>query len=181
MLESSNSSAVSRRQLVSLSTVAGVTTLLLPSVVAAASSSGAGVGNGVCDWDRLPFLSGGGSTIVQGFTVTATTNSAIQGDTANTYLYQSNVRIKTVLTFSPYLYDLKLVMRNHADGVSETFTFTWKKGAVTDSTAVVTNVDTTKYYTFAGGIDTMIVDYTHPTPATATQYGSYLDIWLPCV
>lgn len=176
--------SMSRRQLVGATAAAGVSTLLLPSVAAAASSASRTVGNGICDWDPIPFLAVEGTTIVQGVTVTCTYNSGIQGNTVNTYLHQSNVRIRTVLEFSSTVYDFKLQTRNHADagaGKFETYTFTWKNGGTTVNTAVITNVNTTETYYFPSGMTSIEIDYTHTTPATPTAYGSYLDMWLPCV
>lgn len=153
---------------------------------------------------QIPFLARGASFTVSGVTVTATINTAIQGDNANTYLFQSNERIETTLTFRPPIPGIRLQTRNHADAVAssgyiaafEDFKFT--AFGESDPLAVVTpfptnirNLDTTVTYQtggqpFNGLLSQLTVDYTYDagpagTGVTENSRGSYLELRLPCV
>ena len=140
---------------------------------------------------QIPFLAQGASTVVTntGVTVTATTNSAVSGDTANTYLYQSYDRIKTVFTFSPPVPGIRLTTRNHADAPDfETFTFTGVGGNF--GPVDIRNLDTTVTYQtgstggnpFSTGLlSQLTVDYTFGGTDAARLRGSYLDLRLSCV
>lgn len=134
----------------------------------------------------VPFVSQGASVPIPGtnVTVTATANSAVVGDTANTYLYQSNSRISSTLTFSPAVAGLKVVTRFHADAPGagfEQFDFTGTGGAFT---ATIRNVNTTQTYergtTFTGLLGTFGVAYTYDTPVADFARGSYLDLYIAC-
>lgn len=175
--EATQDTTVSRRRALQVSAAAGLSTFVLPSVAMAESSGGEAGG---CVWASIPFINQGSSSTVQGVLVTAQLNSAVQGDAPTSYLHQSNERIKTVLIFSPAISNMKVRTRNHADGVSETYSIVWSMGATTVRTDAIVNTDTTKTYVFASPIDTMTVDYTYPTPAGTGAYGSFLDLWLPC-
>ena len=136
---------------------------------------------------RIPFLERGTSATVSntGVTVTATTNSAVQGDTANTYLYRSRYEIQTVFTFDPPVPGIRMQTRRHADapGGFERFNFTGVGG---DFTANVENQDTTVTYEtdnspFTGRMSQLTVDYRFDTPVADFARGSYLDLYISCV
>jgi uncharacterized repeat protein (TIGR02543 family) len=132
----------------------------------------------------VPFLLQGSSATIAntGVTVTATTNTAVQGDTSATYLYQSNSRISTTLTFSPPIPAIKMTTRNHADATLETLTFTGSGGSFTGS---VTNSNTSLIYDtgdeFTGMLASVAIAYTYDTPVIDLARGSYLDMFISCV
>ena len=134
---------------------------------------------------QVPFVNQGSSAAIPGtnVTVTATVNSAVVGDTARTYLYQSNSRIASTLSFSPAIAGLKVVTRFHADASPgfEQFNFTGIGGAFT---ATIRDLDTTQTYergtTFTGLLTTFDVNYTFDTPVTDFSRGSYLDLYIAC-
>lgn len=132
----------------------------------------------------VPFLLQGSSATIAntGVTVTATTNTAVEGNTSATYLYQNNSRISTTLTFSPPIPAIKMTTRNHADAVLETLTFTGSGGAFTGS---VTNSNTSLIYDtgdeFTGMLASVAIAYTYDTPMPDFARGSYLDMYISCV
>lgn len=179
--EEERSRVVTRRSVLGSSAV-GITLLALPSAAAAASEAES-LATFSCSgqWASIPFLAQGEAGIVGVATVRAIENTGVQGNTSTTYLHQSNDRIRTVLTFSPALpatNTLRVQARNHADGVSETYTLTFKLGGNVVSTDTIVNVDTVKTYSFS--FDRLEIDYTHPTPAGPGTYGSYLELAIPC-
>ncbi|MBU6245108.1 MAG: InlB B-repeat-containing protein [Actinomycetales bacterium] len=120
-----------------------------------------------------------------GVTVSVTANTAVQGNTSNTYLYQSNVRIGTTLTFSPAVPAIKATTRNHADAPGsgfETLTFTGTGGSFT---AAVTNTNGSFIYDsgdeFTGMLSNLGVAYTWDAGAPPLSRGSYLDMYISCV
>jgi len=65
--------------------------------------------------EAIPFESAGRSVVVGGVTVTVTTNTGRRGDNNNTYLHQSTLKVRTVLTFNPAIPGIRMKTRNHAD------------------------------------------------------------------
>lgn len=135
---------------------------------------------------QVPFVNQGSSAAIPGtnVTVTATANTAVAGDTANTYLYQSNSRISSTLTFAPAIAGLKVVTRFHADAPGagfEQFNFTGTGGGFT---ATIRNLNTTQTYergtTFTGLLTTFGVAYTYDTAVADFARGSYLDLYIAC-
>ncbi len=133
----------------------------------------------------VPYVNQGSSATIPGtnVTVTATASTAVQGDTANTYLYQSRSRISSTLTFSPAITGLRVVTRFHADagGGFEQFDFTGTGGAFT---ATIRNIDTTETYesgtTFGGRLATLGVLYSFDAQTSDFLRGSYLDLYISC-
>lgn len=180
-----NHHRVTRRTMLGASATVGVTAVVLP--VAAASASGGGGDNITFACTTvIPFLEEGSFATVGTFVVTATENSAVAGSPSTSYLHQSNSRIRTVLTFAPsggtgpLPVNFVLRTRNHADGTAERYDFTWSLAGTTVRTDFIRNQDLTRSYSIPGGFDRLVVDYTHPTPASDSAYGSYLDLWIPC-
>lgn len=137
---------------------------------------------------RVPWLAQGASAVIPGtnVTVTASANTAVRGDTSNTYLYQNPSRISTTLTFSPAVPGIRVVTRNHADapGGWEQFDFTGTGGTFT--AAPIQNLDTTATYQtssapFTGLLSTFQVAWTTDNPSGTGDRGSYLDISISCV
>lgn len=133
----------------------------------------------------IPFITQGSSTTVSGVSITATTNSAGPGDTSNTFLYQSNSRIKTVLTFTPSVPFVTVTTRNHADASGfETLTFTAQDNAAIQLFSVeIEDLDTTDSLsptTVGATISTLTIDYTYDTPVADGSRGSYLELFLAC-
>lgn len=140
---------------------------------------------------RVPFLAQGSSSVIAGtnVTVTATANTAVQGDTSNTFLYQNPSRISTTLTFSPAIPGIRVVTRNHADAPSppvgwEQFDFTGTGGAF--NAAPIRNQDTSATYQtealpFSGLLSTFQIAWTTDNPSGTGDRGSYLDIYISCV
>jgi hypothetical protein len=167
--------AIGRRALLGGSAALGIASLVLPGATAAASVLTAPFAcTGV-----VPFIAQGGTATVESITVTATSNSASDAG-SNRYLHQSLSKILTVLTFSPSVTGLQVRTTNHADGVSERYTFTWSLGGSTRLTAFIENEDTTRAYSVPGGFDELRIDYTFPAGALNNTYGSYLELFLPC-
>ncbi|MEY3020079.1 MAG: hypothetical protein RLZZ272_1063 [Actinomycetota bacterium] len=131
----------------------------------------------------IPFLAAGASTTVAGIAITATENSGVQGDTSDTYLHQSNARIRTVLTFSPGIETLRVVTRNHADAAGfERYTFAGSDGSGTVLTDSIEDLDTTRDYSstttpaLSGPMTRLEIDYTFDTPIADFGRGSYLEL-----
>ena len=146
----------------------------------------------VPDWTKpIPFLSQGQSSTVGGVTVTAVTNSAVVGDTANTYLHRSLSEIRTVLTFDEPIPGFRVQTRAHADcpdsGCFEDYRFVGKdlSGAVVFDTSIRNSNQTTPFLpgststsALIGLIATLEIDYTHDPQQNNFQRGSYVNLWL---
>jgi hypothetical protein len=143
----------------------------------------------------IPFLAEGQSATVSGVVVTATSNTAVPGDSGNTYLHQSNTRIRTVLTFDKPIPGFKAQTRLHADCletipvVDECFEEYLLVGKdAEDNVVFETSIEQTNdEFSFVPGsgpgelsglIATLEIDYLHDTPIGDFLRGTYLDLWL---
>jgi len=186
------------RRIVSLSITLSLAAVLVVASPASASGSGPDLSGFVPDFTKaIPFLASGTSTLspVGGVTVTATTNTGVGGG-GNTYLYQSNSRLQTILTFSPPIPGFKVQTRNHTDCATalgappscfEQFDFVGKDSSntVVFQSSIRNSNETTSYVpgatnvgSLTGLISTLQIDYSHDTPAPDFLRGSYLDLWL---
>lgn len=181
------------RSIIGLS-MALLASLLTPSMAAANGSSWPPMftPNLNCP---IPFLAEGESRTVGGVVVTATLNSAVQGDNVNTFLHQSNTKIATTLTFSPGIAAFKLQTRAHADAPNQPTGFETYRivgfdstNAISFETKTITNLDTTASYLPGSNASTQItgyitrleINYSHDAAADL-QRGSYLNLWLTCL
>lgn len=139
--------------------------------------------------ERIPFLAQGSSATVNGVLITATVNTAVQGDSANSYLHQSNSRRSTTLTFTPAIPGFKAQTRAHADAPGagwEKYTFVGKDAAGQQVfTSEIYDADLSLSYgpgaaigPVTGLIKTLEIDYTFDTPVADFARGSYLDLWI---
>ncbi len=170
-----------RRRVLAGSGALGIASLVLPAASAAASP--AGLTTYACSdapWSAIPFLAQGEGGIVGGVTVTATENSAVQGYDPFVYLHQNNDRIRTVLTFSATVPELRVRTQNHADGGSERYDLTFRRSGATVLTDAIQNQDVNYTYSVVGGFDTLVLDYSHPVSATPGAYGSFILLDIPC-
>lgn len=175
-------------------TVAAVVGILSPTTALTAAASPDLSGFNPDFSAAIPFLPEGQSATVGGVTVTATTNTGVQGDGSNTYLHQSNSRIRTVLTFDEPIPGFKAQVRLHNDCLTtagappdcfEDYHFVGlnDSGDVVFDTSI-RNSDTTMSFVpgegagdLSGLIATLEIDYSHD-PAADFLRGSYLDLWL---
>ena len=143
----------------------------------------------------IPFLPEGETATVGGVEVTATTNTGVPGDQANTYLHQSNTRLRTVLTFDQPIAGFEAEIRNHDDCVLEStapadcfedyrFVGLDEAGEVVFETSIRNTNDVLSFIPgdgpgqLSGLIATLEIDYSHDTPTSDFFRGSYLDLRL---
>ena len=170
-----------RRRVLAGSGALGIASLVLP--VASAAASPATLTTYACTdapWSPIPFLAQGEGGIVGGVTVTATDNSAVEGYDPFVYLHQNNDRIRTVLTFSATVLELRVRTQNHADGGSERYDLTFRRSGATVLTDAIENQDLTVTYNVVGGFDSLVLDYSHPVSPVPGAYGSYVSLAIPC-
>lgn len=168
-------------------------TLILPTP--APASGPPDLSGFVPDWTKpIPFLSQGLSSTVGGVKVTAVTNSAVAGDTANTYLHQSLSRVRTVMTFDEPIPGFLAQTRFHADcpvqevpSCFEDYRLVGRdlSGAIVFDTSIRNSNQTTPFLpgststsALIGLIATLEIDYTHDEQQVNLNRGSYLDLWL---
>ena len=151
--------------------------------------------------EAIPFESAGRSVVVGGVTVAVTTNTGIRGNNNNTYLHQSTLKVRTVLTFNPAIPGIGMKTRNHADcnetgtqgaNCFEKYTFTGKdaSGTVVLAADITNSNETTSYVPGASNVgyltglmSTLEIDYTYDTgppgdPVGLDDRGSYLEMFL---
>lgn len=173
-------SVIDRRRVIAASGALGIASLVLPTASAAASVELTVLGCSDSPWSVIPFLTQGSAVIVGGVTVRAIENSAVEGYDGDVYLHQSNLRIRTVLTFSAPVPELQVMTEAHADGISERYDFTFLRSSSQVDTEFIQNEDVTRSYVVAGGFDRLEIDYTYPDGAGEFGYGSFLTLWIPC-
>lgn len=182
-----------RRILITCISIAALSGLLLPA--AASAVPGPDLSGFVPDFtEAIPFLAEGSSATVGGVEVTASTNTGVVGDGPNTYLHQSNSRIRTVLEFDKPIPGFKAQIRLHDDcpeapsappdcfeqyhivGLDDAgnvvFDKTIRNANVTFSVEPGSGADETSDL-----IATLEFDYTHDVAADFMR-GSYLDLWI---
>lgn len=134
---------------------------------------------GAASCDPVPFLAQGASQAVGGVTVTATVNTASQGNNGNTYLHRSGTELDTTWTFSPAISEMQFETQAHNDGSeAENYSFTARDAnGATVATFDITNEDGQFRFAFASPVTSIAVTYTPTAPPIA--FGSFLRLGLP--
>ena len=173
--------------------VSALAALIFPTVSTAAA--GPDLSGFVPDFSQaIPFLAEGSSATVAGVVVTASTNTGVLGDGPDTYLHQSNSRLRTVLDFDKPIPGFKAQIRLNDDclgapsappdcfeeyhivGLDDSGVTVFEK-FVRNVDEIISIVPGTGTDETSGLIATLEIDYTHDA-AVDFMRGSYLNFWL---